>query len=470
MKFNKIKLLAAGLALAVAAVGAGSSVKAETKTNDPVVYEVGSTAYYNNVANLKINGKAPKKLKSKVKTITFAKYPSSGTYRTKAFFDTEDAYATVNDYNKENGSEAYKYYPATASYEVDFKKAGTYKISYTDYTWDDLYEKGSDENDNDVIKKYNIQTGSYDVLTKYVYVPSTYTDYYTNQLVTTYVDNGKTYTRAEESYYAGENGQNFKSYNGELCIVNLAKGADGLTHVKYTPSKRVSYTNVDVIKVVPSFNTLQQVKLGKSTIKNYSVGKLGGRTLSVKRGKFLSGKSGKVSVKMGSDYKLNSILVGTYDTDGNLVYKLAKNNSTVTYGTNKRITQSDPEATYKYYNESMYKPTIIYVAYDNKTSGEGTAVKSEGTDAEGNQTFVVEYKTVEKNPDTKKNMTLTTTYNITRKKATPEAKNYRYYYTKTSQYYDSATKTIQSDTYDSWTSSSSLPGLNDYTTVTFYAK
>ena len=385
---------------------------------------------------------------------------TSSTYRTKKFFRTEDAYANVNDYNKENGTEAIKYYPATSSYELVFKKAGTYKISYTDYTYDDLYILGSDADDNDVIKKYNIQTGSYDIVTKCVWIPSIYN---TN---TTYVSNGVTYDRTVEGYYAGENGQKFDYYN-ELNLIEIKMGADGKNHNYYTPSKRITYTKEEVIKVVDSKNILKSVKLGKSTYKNYTVGKEGGATISVKRGKFLTGKDGKVTVKMGTDYKLNSIVAVTYDAENNREYNLVKNNGKVTYGVNKNAYKSEEGATYKYFYESMYKPTMIYVYYDNKTDGYGTTVKSQGTDAEGNQTYVIEDKSIYKDSETNKKYTLVDTYNVTRKKSSPTSTSYRYYYTKTDQYFDSTTKTVKSETYDS--SSSSLPGEN-YTSVTFYSK
>mgnify|MGYP007101908325 CR=1 FL=1 len=79
----------------------------------------------------------------------------------------------------------------------------------------------------------------------------------------------------------------------------------------------------------------------------------------------------------------------------------------------------------------MYKKTSIIVLYENKTNGESYNVVSQGTDAEGNQTFVIEHKYKVTNQANKKNkITLTERYEITRKKPYVDSTDYRYYYIK----------------------------------------
>lgn len=472
MRLNKIKLLTAGLAMAAALLTTGVTVNAETKVNDTVVIEIGTSQDYYYVTNLKINGKAPKKLKKKVKSVEYSKNTPSSTYRTKNYFNTTSAYATINDYNKENGSEAYKYYPANSSWELDFKKAGTYKVSYTAYSYNDEYIISEDDDGNDVIKKYNIQKDIYDVVGKYVNVSGIYTTYAngTAQEVTTYELNGKTYNRAVEDYYACENGQNYAfGSSGDLVPVSIQNGADGKPHVKYSPNKRISYTNVDVFKVVPSRNVYKQVKLGNSYVKKSHLAKLGGYFDSKKGNVFLKGASGKLSVKMDSEYTLTSVLAGTYDADGNYVYKKAANGGTVAYGQNYSSSKSEEGAKIKYFRESLYKPTTIYLFYKDKTTGTSTTVTNEGVDAEGNQTFTIEVKEREKNNKTGKYELLTDTYTVTRKKPYAESKSYLYYYEKSYQYIDYKDGSIKSDKYTG--SQSSLPGLSyNYTTVNFYTK
>lgn len=473
MRLNKIKLFAAGLILAAAVAVTGADASAATRTDETVVVPVGDEITVSGVPNLKINGKATKKLKKKVKVIQYSKGSVYSTYRTKSYFKSEAAYKDENAYNAEHGDQVYKYYPATSSYRLIFKKAGTYKISYTDYADVSEYDYGWDDNDNRVISKYNVATGEYENPVKAVYVSPIYEswDYntYTYVDVTTYTDsNGKTYNRAAESYFETENGKRYaENSEGYFVPVSLVKGADGVLHVKYSSQKKLSYTHVEVYKVVASTNILKSVKLGKSTNKSYTVGKEGGSTQSIKRGKFLTGKSGKVTVSMGPDYALTSILARTYDADGNVEYKLVKNKGTVTYGQNRSGSKSEEGASVTYETKSQFKSTAIYVFYKDKTTGESTTVKSEGKDADGNQTFVIEEKYQRTNPKTNKKQLLTRTYNVTRKKPYAEAKNYYYYYTETYQYFESD-GSIKSYT-DSETSSSSLP-INNYTTSTFYLK
>ena len=473
MRVNKLKLFVVGLIVAVAVAVTGVDVSAATITDDIEIVPVGyETSFY--APSLKINKKAPKKLKKKVKVIQYSKGTQSSMYRTRAYFNTKSAYETENDYKKDNGVTALKYYPAKSGYDVIFKKAGTYKISYTDYFDDDNnnyygseYRTGYDDNNNYVIKKYNQSTQEYDVLSKIVEVESRYTDWYTGNEVTEYTVNGKTYKRAVEDYYAAENGSYYASDDSHIVPVKLENGADGKLHVKYSPYKTPSYTHVKQYKVVASTNILKSVKLGKSTYSSYTTGKEGGSATTTKKGKLLTGKSGKVTVTMGPNYKLTSILAKTYDENGDAIYKLVKNKGTVTYGQNYETNDKSEEgATYKYFNRSFYKETQIYAFYQNKTTKESTTVTKEGKDAAGNQTFVIEEKEMVENPKTKKKELLTTTYNVTRRKPYETATYYSYYYTKKYEYFDSqGKKQTENDTHEY----NRFP-ISNYVKASFYLK
>lgn len=87
---------------------------------------------------------------------------------------------------------------------------------------------------------------------------------------------------------------------------------------------------------------------------------------------FTTKKSGKLSIKMASGYKLQKIQIRTYDKDGKEVVKTVKNNSKITLGkyaySYKYEYESSytPGSYYKYWYKYLNAPTYIDITYKDK--------------------------------------------------------------------------------------------------------
>lgn len=87
-------------------------------------------------------------------------------------------------------------------------------------------------------------------------------------------------------------------------------------------------------------------------------------------------KSGKFKVKMQKGYKLNSIIMGYYDANGNLIERPIKNNSKVTLSSYAYKVEHDYKSTwdpnywYYYLNTGFFAGTSFRVEYTNKKTKE----------------------------------------------------------------------------------------------------
>ena len=147
---------------------------------------------------------------------------------------------------------------------------------------------------------------------------------------------------------------------------------------KYGKDKLVKRVRTYKIKVLKTTGTVASVQLGKAKISNKTTyGKTGGSSSISTRKPFLSGSKGKVTVKMANkNYKVQSIIIATYDKKGNEIYKAVKNKKSVTFGKYKwKYTDSysyEDGGKYYSYSTQFYKPTKVYISYKDKFTGEYT--------------------------------------------------------------------------------------------------
>lgn len=295
-------------------VKAFAATKVENQPQKLVKELVGTSYSFSNVSNLKINGKAPKKMKKKVKAIQTG---NGTTYiRTGAYYTSESAYKNTAAYDAARNKYKYiKHY----DYTLDFLKAGTYTITYDQYSY----------------------------TTTYTSVP------------------GKGY---------------------QLVTPTVTK-----SHYTYK------------FKIENSSNAIKSVKLGKKAQITTSESRSNFKsTTKSTRNSFLTGNSGKLSIKTNKGYSITSIIVVTYDREGNSVMTQVNNNKTVVFGqylkNNSYTSVWNPA--YKYISKSMYKPTEIYVGYKDNFTGsytkyyiDGNRVVSEYTSGKEN-TVNTRYATI----------------------------------------------------------------------------
>lgn len=167
----------------------------------------------------------------------------------------------------------------------------------------------------------------------------------------------------------------------------LKEGTYTITYDKYsydTSSVNVpgkSYNRRDVtitktthtrkIKVLKSTTAITSIKLGKSTWSSKTSNSASSSSRKSVVNHYLTGTSGKLSVKANKNYAITSIIVVTYNGEGDPVYTSVKNNQTISYGQfvmNDSYTSST-NSIYNRINKSMYKPTKVYVSYRNKFTG-----------------------------------------------------------------------------------------------------
>ena len=476
MRLNKLKLVLASAAIAFSFAAFGGVANAETIDEDTVTTYVGDSLNLT-TSELKINGKSYKKVKSKIKTKITGKNSQYSKYRTKDYFDSEKAYSSSNDYQADNGSAAYKYYPKTSDYFLVFKKAGTYKISQVSYERDEYVSRYNDG--KECIMKYNRVTGEYDPVTTYTYVPSRtsyydddYDEVYTSSSEKTYkAKDGKTYNKADSYYYAGANGVIYAYGDDGLTTAKVLKGADGEYYLKYSANKPKKVTYRTTYKVLANDGVVKSVKLGKATQSYNNKHKVGGYTTKITKGKFLTGNSGKLVITMADkNYKLGGVVVTTVDEKGNRIYAPTANKKTVTFSNNVYSQKYENDnKTYGNGSSDIYKSTTITVAYKNSIKGYGTEVSGTADNP------VIKNYHVEKIKG--KKYTYTETYKLTRTqiKYDDGSWDYKYTYVRSTSnpYYDSDSKTVKYDNYTSEeeTSWSSLTSFMDYTrTYNFYKK
>lgn len=356
-------------------------------TNDTEVVYVGEEISMKG-NSVKINGKKLSKMKKKVKAVSTGYDNYYGSYRKSGYFNESVAYKA----GKSKG-DGYRYYKGT-DYTFRFLKTGTYKISRVNYSnyfggnrvyqmvWSrSEYVNGESKN------YYKLQQISYSEENGYEYK-----DVSSEEYIYMTIDaekDGSYYT--DYSYYQGVN--NKKIYaDGDYGITSASfkNGADGKKHLYYDAIV-VKTTTVNAYKVVKVSRIITSIQLGKSkySYKDVRSGYSSNGTTTIK--KFLSGKSGKVKVKMGKDYSLQSIVVVTYDKEGNEMYQLVGNNKSVTYGTYKdQASFKSSYSTYGYSHATMYKPTEVYVFYKDNTTKEYTKIKSIEKDADGDYKITYE--------------------------------------------------------------------------------
>lgn len=253
---------------------------------------VGTSYSFSSVTNLRINGKAPKKMKKKVKVVqngSDTKYIQTGAYYT-----SDSAYKNTAEYDAARNK--YKYIKQY-DYTLDFLKEGTYTITYDVYSYK----------------------------TTYTNVP------------------GKGY---------------------QLATPTVTK-----RHYTYK------------FKIENSYNAIKSVKLGKKAQITTNESRSSFKTTSKSTtNRFLTGNSGKLSIKANKGYTITSIIVVTYDREGKSVMTQAGNNKTVVFGQylkdNSYTSVWNPE--YKYISKSMYKPTEVYVGYKDSFTGAYTKYYIDG--------------------------------------------------------------------------------------------
>ena len=356
--------------------------------NDRGIFSVGGESSLTG-SNIKINGKKISKMKKKVKSVKTGYSNYGGDYQKTGYYNASSAYKA----GKCKG-DGYKYYRED-SYTFRFLKPGTYTISYVDYTnrWSGNY--GS--------TVYKMQSSRSEVVNGVEY------DYYTLLQINDndeYVQVGteeylkKTIDASEQktyyddyTYYEGVTSKKlYASGDDGITQIKFKKGADGYLHMWYEPIV-VKTTTQYKYKVVKggAYNYVTSVQLGKAKYSSAYSSNGYSSTSTYTSKKFLSGNSGKIKVKMGDNYSLTSILVRTYDAEGNYVYQLVKNKGTVTYGNYKNeYSYKSTTSTYGYSSTSLYKPTEVIIYYKNKTTGVGTTIKSVEPRANGGYTITYE--------------------------------------------------------------------------------
>ncbi len=389
--FKKWKqIFIAVMAMLFMVVVAGETV--EAKTISVKITEDTQEAYIGDVveksgSGFKINSKKLSKSKKKVKSTKLGySEPYSPTYYTGKYFKDSEAY------KEGSSSDSVCRYVETYTYAFEFLKKGTYKISQVAY-WNDYYEMyDTDEWDSAtgswiyVLRErtYNAEDECWEYVQK---------DKDTYRYVSSYDDENKT----GRGYYKGvKNGKMYASGYDGLCPVEIKTGADGNSYLYYDPVT-LKVTTVTPYKVYDVSGKISSIQLGKSKM-SYSnkYGKYGTYASSTSRKQMLSGTKGKLTVKMKKRYGLVDLVVKTYDKTGKAQYKLVKNKSTVTYGTNSYVdTYTSTYSSSKY--TSFYKPTTVYIFYKDKDASKKSGggyydVKSIRKDATtGNYLFTYTY-------------------------------------------------------------------------------
>ncbi|MCR4674676.1 MAG: hypothetical protein K5675_06685, partial [Lachnospiraceae bacterium] len=198
------------------------------------------------------------------------------------------------------------------------------------------------------------------------------------------------------SYYVNAAGNSIFAYSSDVSAYVKAK-LNTSNKLVYQPQTYKKVTTTNKIKVEKTtIPVVKEIKVGSKGKVSYKYTDADGSgTTSMTRNLYLSGKSGKVKVTMGSNSKLMDIVVGTYDKNGNMVYKVVKNNKTkVAFGNYYSGYESNSSGYYaSYYSKSssLYKPTYVYVFYKDKLNGTYTDIKSVKYNKK-TKTYTIKYK------------------------------------------------------------------------------
>lgn len=457
MRLRKIKQVITIIVFALSFVYLGvPAYAAETIEEDTITRYVGEYVSVRS-SELKINGKKYKKLKKKIKTIKYASYSGYTSYRNKDYFKTKNAYKNENEYDAENGEGAYKYLPQEYSYMLLLKKAGTYTITEVEYEGDRYSTDYNSATKKNIIIKYNFKAEEYDELTTYVEVPAR-SKSKPNDKVYKAAD-GKTYNRADETYYVGANGIIYGS--SPVVPAKVLKGADGEYYLKYSANfpKKVYHRRKVIVKKYDG--VVKSIKLGKASKVFSKKYKYDGYTSTSTEGKFLTGNSGKLTVTMADKkYKFGGAVVATNDAEGRDIYTPAKNKSTVAFDNNyAKSTYENDDKSIGHYKTGLFKSTNVYVAYKDTSLGRGTEVS--GT---ADNPVIVNY-TRKKVRGNYYNQTVTYRFVRFKKEAKDGSFQYRYKGSKTTSvpYYDKASKTVKYETkVTEYTENNSISNIMDY--------
>lgn len=317
-KFKNSVLVAATTFVLGAVAFSGISADAATITKKPTVNSkqtvaIGDTTGVDNVSNFKINGKSYKKYKKKVKVVQTGNDPDHWTNRgTKTnYIDNE----FISDTEKYKQSQENDKYISAQSYDIKFLKAGTYTISYDEYSYGD--SKTVDNADN-------VSSTTTSELIKTTYK-------FTYKVVPT-TDPLKVFALGKTKYtYTTKNSGN--KVNTKTVIKNkFLRGNSGKLSMKAS-SKNYAVTSAFVV----SYDAQGKVVVTAS-----------GNGKKVNYGKYK--KQGQ------SVYAKTKV-----DANGNVIYKkdaAGKNTYDVDY---------DVVTTSKY--ASKYKPTTVYYGYRDKFTG-----------------------------------------------------------------------------------------------------
>lgn len=267
----------------------------------------------------------------------------------------------------------------------------------------------------DNVSNFKINGKSYKKYKKKVKVVQTYNDpdHWTNKgTKTKYIDNE--FISDQEKYKQSQYNNKYISAQS-YDIKFLKAGTYTISYDTYSEGESKTVDNADNVsstttselikttykftyKVVPTTDPLKVFALGKTkftyTFKN-SGNKVNKKT--VIKNKFLSGNSGKLSMKASSkNYAVTSAFVVSYDAQGKVVVTASGNGKKVNYGKYKKQGQSvyaktkvdangnvihkkdaagkdtydvdyDVVTTGKY--ASKYKPTTVYYGYRDKFTG-----------------------------------------------------------------------------------------------------
>lgn len=373
--------LMAVLTVVLAASGFVSEAKTinKKKVLDKKISYVGEEIDYDgdfdldDVTSVKINNKKTSKYKKKVKVSKTDSDPTGFQYYTKAYFKDSDAYNSWSEYYDAK-EETYKNV-GTGDYTLRFLKAGTYTISYVDYSKEYLD------------MEYDSQK----------YVAGEYVSYYrledadgklSSELFEQKVVNGEYYYQGVSSkkIYAEDD----RDWGDVVVAASIRTGADKQQHVYCQPRNVVKTTYSRQYKVLKTSNVISSVQLGKTKLTRAD-SKGAYSSSGSSRRSFLSGKSGKLTVKAADkNYSITSIVVKTYDKEGKPVYTKVGNKKKVNYGQYKyKSSYSSPSGSYSYSYGSHYKETTVYVFYKNKFTGAFTRVNSISKDEDGDYVFSV---------------------------------------------------------------------------------
>ena len=403
-KFRLLAALSMAAVLVTGAVSPAVSVEAASNTVVDSSYIGGGTGY-SSVTEVTVNGKNISKLPSNLKKkLRVAK---TATHK-RGVIKVSNAY---------KAGKAKKTYVKTYNWHVDYLSAGTYtfkskkimpkkeyevesyaysskvKYTYTFTYFDDQYNVISTSNYTSYeTLSYSEMSSVLDSSLAAVCADWDWDyDYEYEDLYRVYTVNPLTNERDQlakyflkktdknhRTYYISEDGKDIYAYSDDISAWVPAKLL-ATNELEYQPLNYTTVTTTEKVIVENSWvPTIKSVKLGNCEIASSEMNEDGAYTSTYVSKKHLSGSKGKLTVSTGKNTKLMDIIVKTYDKDGNEVYKLVKNKSTVTYGKYARqtsVTNSYSNSTYDSFNTDMFKDTEVYVFYKDKLNGGYTDIQ-----------------------------------------------------------------------------------------------